>query len=175
MRRSIPKAVLALACLWGAPPLAAGEVVLTHPEAAWSLVLRLPSSFEAGPARSSHEGSAVAVTAADTESGMLLQARIQPAGPADDARQCRERAFRRRDAASPAVRDVRRYERAERAVLEYTVIESAGVRITRRHLAVWIHRDGLCVEAEVTLAPYEEEQDRARLDAVLDWIGIVGR
>jgi hypothetical protein len=153
MRARVLTTALVLGVLGGGPPTAAGEVVLTHPDAAWSLVLRLPPSFQAGPPRSSHEGSAVAVTAADTDAGMLLHARIEPAGPAADARQRRERAFKRATGASPAIRDLRRHERGERALLEYTVVAQAGVSLTRRHLGLWIHLDGLCVEIEATLAP----------------------
>jgi hypothetical protein len=133
------------------------------PGRSWSVLVDLPG-FATQPPRS--EGADVLALAADTASNAVASVMVRGAGPARDARACRDGDLSRIRARVRGVEALRTWEEADAALAEYLVPELDGKPVRQLNAHSWRFRDGACVHVHLSAMDHQPA-DAARLERIL--------
>jgi hypothetical protein len=145
------------------------------PGRAWAVLVDLPG-FAAEPPRPTDDGGGVAALAADTASNAVASVVLTPAGPARDARGCRDRDLGRIRARVRGGKEVRTSEAPDGAARARYVVAGAGPgarggATATLHAHAWRFRDAVCVNVHLSTAD-PGAGDEARLARLLDTVRI---
>lgn len=146
-------------------------LVMAIPGRAWGVELNL-SGFAIDLNEFRFRRTAMRVSATHETTGMIVSAFLEPARPGLDAAGHREWVLSGLRDRGPLERDVRRFERGDRAILEYRIpIPERGWSQTHRN--VYLVHDGYWVDVHMSLMNPGPEA-AAQLDAITDSIRIHG-
>jgi tetratricopeptide (TPR) repeat protein len=156
--RGVPvQALVAVLVLTAGIPAAGaqgGGVLLTHPDASWSLRVDLPG-FETKPARILRDRSQVWVQASNKSTGVSLTVYVEKMTKFRATSDCREyyqkklAAVKKKTASS---------EYNDWAIAEDAPAEKGAAQAAPRFLHAWLYHDSFCVDVEQTREAYGQNE-----------------
>lgn len=149
-----------------------GTVRLPAPGPKWSLAIDLPG-FALDPIQIREDPPGTKLSAVNRTAGLILTAFIETAKPGWTAVDARENAWNIMQTASPMERkDVKRSERGDIALLEYSVPRYKGEDLNQRSVNAYMVRDGMWIDVHISKTQYEPNDD-ALFQKVIGTIRIV--
>ena len=165
--RGVPvQAMIAVLVLIAGIPAAGapgGSVLLTHPDASWSLRVDLPG-FEVKPARVLRDRSQVWLQTSNRTTGVSLTVYVEKMTKFRATSDCREYALKKLAAAK---RKTASSEYNDWAVAEDAPAEKGAAPAAPRFLHAFLYHDSFCIDVEQTRDPYGQG-DRDVLVKLLD-------
>lgn len=133
------------------------------PGRSWSVLVDLPG-FATQPAHTSEHG--VVALAADTATNAVASVMVRGAGPAGDARGCREDDLARIRAQFRGLEALRTWEADGAALAEWVIPEVDGKPLRQLNAHSWLFRDGACVHVHLSTMDHQPD-DAERLRRIL--------
>jgi hypothetical protein len=139
---------------------------VSYPGRPWAVLVDLPG-FRMFAPRPAEDGEGVLVLGEDPESGLVASVTMRDAAGAADARACRERTLDRIRRSAPELRELRTSEADGAARATFVLDDLRGRAVRQDHAHLFLHRDGVCVDVQVSKAD-PEPGDAARMEKVFE-------
>ncbi len=156
-------AILSLTAAFSAVPARADILLLTHPDASWSLRLDLPG-FEVKPPRMTRDRSQVWALVSSRETGVVLTAFVEKMTKLRETSECRDYFLKKREAAR---KRMSLSEHGELVLAAESAPEGAAEQAGPRLLHAYLYHDNFCVDVQLSKQPHRPE-DRGLLLKALD-------
>lgn len=140
-------------------------LAVSPPGGAFAVLVDLPG-FQMFAPRPAEGGEGVIVLGQHPATGLVASVTLRDAEGERDARACRERKLERIRRGTPTLRELRLTESDGAARAAYVLEELRGRPIRQDHAHLFLWRDGVCVEVQVSKAAPEPE-DAARIETIL--------
>jgi hypothetical protein len=148
-----------------------GTIAMAFPGKSWRVRIALPG-FDVEPLAPKQSEPGVRMLARNAKSGVIVSAYLERSPEGWTAVRHREDALVKMQAGDGMKRDkVRRFERADAAILEYEVAAYRGERIDQKSMNAYLVRDGVWIDVHVSKTAFKPE-DQPLLDAVIDSVRI---
>ncbi|WP_242340813.1 MULTISPECIES: hypothetical protein [unclassified Anaeromyxobacter] len=138
---------------------------VAYPGRAFTVLVDLPG-FEMFEPRPAEDGEGVLVLGRHPQSGLVASVTLRDAHGAADAGACRERILERIRKSAPDLRELALSDASGGARAAYVLDELRGRKIRQQHAHLFLWREGVCVNVQVSKADPEPE-DTGRIDAIL--------
>jgi tetratricopeptide (TPR) repeat protein len=161
-------AILFLTALCSAAPARGDVLILTHPDASWSVRLDLPG-FEMKPPRMLRDRSQVWALGSNKETGVSLTAFVEKATKLRESSECRDASLKRM---ASARKKMSLSEHGDYALAESPVPEGASAQAGPTLLHAYLYHEDFCVDVQLSKQPYRPA-DREVLLKALDGLTTV--
>ncbi|WP_242345004.1 hypothetical protein [Anaeromyxobacter terrae] len=138
---------------------------VAYPGRAFTVLVDLPG-FEMFQPRPAEDGEGVLVLGRHPGNGLVASVTLRDAHGAADARACRERILERIRKSAPDMKELQLSDANGGARAAYVLDELRGRTIRQEHEHLFLWREGVCVNVQVSKAD-PEPQDAGRIDAIL--------
>ncbi len=138
---------------------------VAYPGRAFTVLVDLPG-FEMFQPRPAEDGEGVLVLGRHPQNGLVASVTLRDAHGAEDARACRERILERIRKSAPDMKDLVLSDANGGARAAYVLDELRGRTIRQEHAHLFLWREGVCVNVQVSKADPDPE-DAGRIDAIL--------
>jgi hypothetical protein len=140
-------------------------LAVSPPGGAFTVLVDLPG-FQMFAPRPAEGGEGVIVLGQHPATGLVASVTLRDARGERDARACRERKLERIRRSAPGLRELRLTETDGAARAAYVLDELRGRPIRQEHAHLFLWRDGVCVNVQVSKAD-PEPADAARIETIL--------
>jgi len=138
---------------------------VTPPGGAFTVLVDLPGFHMFAP-RPAEDGAGVIVLGQHPHTGLVASVTLRDAEGAADAGACRERTLERIRGRAPGLAELTLSEAAGAARAAYVLDELRGRPIRQQHAHLFLWRDGVCVNVQVSKAD-PEPGDADRIETIL--------
>lgn len=138
---------------------------VAYPGRSFAVLVDLPG-FEMFAPRPAEDGEGVLVLGQHPQHGLVASVTLRDAAGAADARACRERALERIRRRTPELKELSLADADGGARAAYVLDELRGRPIRQQHAHLFLWREGVCVNVQVSKAD-PEPQDAGRIEAIL--------
>ena len=147
------------------PDAATEPLAVSPPGGAFAVLVDLPG-FRMFAPRPAEDGEGVIVLGQHPGTGLVASVTLLEAKGEGDARACRERKLERIRKSAPELRELELSETNGAARATYVLDELRGRPIRQEHAHLFLWRDGVCVNVQVSKAD-PEPADAGRIETIL--------
>lgn len=147
------------------PDVETEPLAVSPPGGAFAVLVDLPG-FQMFAPRPAEDGEGVIVLGQHPGTGLVASVTLQDADGESDARGCRDRKLERIRRSAPELRQLELSEKGDAARATYVLDELRGRPIRQEHAHLFLWRDGVCVNVQVSKAD-PEPADAERIETIL--------